>query len=41
VRERVPHLKDDRKIADDIAAALNLVRSGALVAAVESEMGAL
>ncbi len=41
VRERVPHLKDDRKIADDIAAALELVRSGALVAAVESEMGAL
>jgi len=33
LRERVPHLQDDRYLAPDIAAATDLVRSGALVAA--------
>jgi histidine ammonia-lyase len=33
LRERVPHLQDDRFLAPDIAAAADLVRSGALVAA--------
>ena len=33
LRERVPHLQDDRFLAPDIAAAVDLVRSGALVAA--------
>jgi histidine ammonia-lyase len=33
LRERVPHLQDDRFLAPDIAAAAELVRSGALVAA--------
>jgi histidine ammonia-lyase len=33
LRERVPHLQDDRYMAPDIAAAAELVRSGALVAA--------
>jgi histidine ammonia-lyase len=33
LRERVPHLQDDRYLAPDIAAAADLVRSGALVAA--------
>jgi histidine ammonia-lyase len=34
VRARVPHLEDDRYFAPDIAAAAELVKSGALVAAV-------
>jgi histidine ammonia-lyase len=33
LRGRVPHLQDDRFLAPDIAAAADLVRSGALVAA--------
>jgi histidine ammonia-lyase len=33
LRERVPHLDNDRYLAPDIAAAADLVRSGALVAA--------
>ena len=33
LRARVPHLQDDRYMAPDIAAAADLVRSGALVAA--------
>ena len=33
LRARVPHLDDDRYLAPDIAAAADLVRSGALVAA--------
>ena len=33
LRARVPHLTDDRYLAPDIAAAADLVRSGALVAA--------
>jgi len=33
LRARVPHLSDDRYLAPDIAAAADLVRSGALVAA--------
>ena len=33
LRQRVPHLQDDRYLAPDIAAAADLVRSGALVAA--------
>ena len=41
LRERVPHLEGDRNVADDIRAALDLVRSGKLVAAVEEEIGAL
>ncbi|MBC5804925.1 MAG: histidine ammonia-lyase [Candidatus Eremiobacter antarcticus] len=41
VRERVPHLDDDRNLSTDIEAAVELVRSGALVTAVEDEMGSL
>jgi histidine ammonia-lyase len=33
LRARVPHLDNDRYLAPDIAAAADLVRSGALVAA--------
>jgi histidine ammonia-lyase len=33
LRQRVPHLQDDRYMAPDIASAADLVRSGALVAA--------
>jgi histidine ammonia-lyase len=33
LRARVPHLTDDRYLAPDIAAAADLVRSGALAAA--------
>ena len=38
LRERVPGLDDDRYLAPDIAAAADLVRSGALVAAAEREL---
>jgi histidine ammonia-lyase len=41
VRERVAHLDGDRNIGDDIQAAIDLVRSGRLVAAVEEQIGAL
>jgi histidine ammonia-lyase len=41
VRERIPHLDGDRNIGEDIQAALDLVRSGRLVVAVEDEIGAL
>jgi histidine ammonia-lyase len=41
VRAIVPHLDDDRILSLDIAAARELVASGALVRAVESELGAL
>ncbi|HXW51118.1 MAG TPA: histidine ammonia-lyase [Candidatus Acidoferrales bacterium] len=41
IRERVPHLGADRDLSRDIAAAVELVRSGALRAAVEAEIGAL
>jgi histidine ammonia-lyase len=41
VRERVPHLADDRNLSTDIEAAIQLVRNGALVAAVEDEIGSL
>ncbi len=41
VRRRVPHLEDDRNLSRDIAAALELVRSNELVAAVERELGPL
>jgi len=41
VRSRIPHLDRDRELAGDIAAAKALVRSGELVRAVESELGAL
>ncbi len=41
VRERVKHLDGDRNIGDDIHAAIDLVRSGRLVAAVEEQIGAL
>ena len=41
LRERVKHLDADRDLSIDIAAALELVRSGELVAAVEREIGAL
>jgi histidine ammonia-lyase len=38
LRERVPHMQDDRYLAPDIAAAADLVRSGALVAATGAAM---
>jgi len=41
VRSRIPHLDRDRELAGDIAAAKALVKSGELVRAVESELGAL
>ncbi len=41
MRERVPHLDADRPIAGDIDLAVDLVRSGKLVAAVEDQIGAL
>jgi histidine ammonia-lyase len=34
----VPHLQDDRFLAPDIAAAADLVRSGALVAATDAAL---
>jgi histidine ammonia-lyase len=41
IRERVPFLSGDRELAQDIAAATELVRSGALASAVEAVVGAL
>ncbi|MBV8172078.1 MAG: histidine ammonia-lyase [Candidatus Eremiobacteraeota bacterium] len=41
VRERVPHLKEDRNLSQDIAVTRELVRSGELVHAVEAEIGVL
>jgi histidine ammonia-lyase len=41
VRETVPFLEEDREIRLDIAAAIELVRGGTLVAAVEEGVGAL
>jgi histidine ammonia-lyase len=38
LRERVPHLDDDRYLAPDIAAAADLVRSGALAAAADTDL---
>jgi histidine ammonia-lyase len=41
VRARVPALKEDRVVRDDLAAALVLVEDGSLVAAVEAAVGPL
>ena len=41
VRERVPHLREDRNLSEDIATIRELVASGDLVRAVEAEIGAL
>jgi histidine ammonia-lyase len=41
VRERIPHLTEDRNISLDIQAAAELVRSGELLRAVEDVVGAL
>jgi histidine ammonia-lyase len=41
VRDRVTHLDDDRPIHADILACTELVRSGALVRAVEDRIGVL
>jgi len=41
VRERVPHLGEDRNLSEDIGAVCELVVSGELVRAVESEIGTL
>ena len=41
LRSRVPHLSDDRYLAPDIAAAADLVRSGALVAATDAALPTL
>jgi histidine ammonia-lyase len=38
LRERVPHLENDRYLAPDIAAAADLVRSGALAAAADANL---
>jgi histidine ammonia-lyase len=40
-RERVPFLSEDRELGPDIAAATELIRGGALVSAVEAEIGSL
>lgn len=40
IRERVPPLAEDRELGADIAAACDLVRSGALVRAAEGALGA-
>jgi len=41
LRRAVPPLEHDRELKPDVDAAIDLVRSGAVVAAVESEIGAL
>jgi histidine ammonia-lyase len=41
IREAVPFLDGDRQLKPDVDAAVELVRSGAIVAAVESAVGAL
>jgi histidine ammonia-lyase len=41
VRERLPHLREDRNLSEDIAAVRALVVSGDLVRAVEAEIGTL
>ena len=41
IRERVSHLDLDRDLSRDLASAIDLVRSGALLKAVEAEIGAL
>jgi len=41
IRERIAHLDTDRELSIDIAAARDLVRSGAIVRAVEAEIGSL
>lgn len=41
VRERSPRLRDDRSLAPDIEAVAAAIRDGSLLAAVESEVGAL
>ncbi|HME81541.1 MAG TPA: histidine ammonia-lyase [Candidatus Eremiobacteraceae bacterium] len=41
IRERVPHLREDRILSEDIAAARELLTSGDLVRAVEAEIGVL
>jgi histidine ammonia-lyase len=41
IRERIPHLDADRNVSRDIEAAVELVRSNALVGSVENEVGTL
>jgi histidine ammonia-lyase len=41
LRQRVAHLDEDRELKPDVDAAIELVRSGELLAAVEQEIGAL
>jgi histidine ammonia-lyase len=41
VRQRLPHLREDRNVSEDIAAARALVVSGELVRTVEAEIGTL
>jgi histidine ammonia-lyase len=41
VRRRIPHADADRPFGDDIAAAIQLVRSGEITAAAESAVGHL
>ncbi len=41
LRRRVAHLDEDRELKPDVDAAIELVRSGELLAAVEQEIGAL
>ncbi|HYE95524.1 MAG TPA: histidine ammonia-lyase [Rubricoccaceae bacterium] len=41
VRARIPHRTDDHLFTDDLAAALDLVTSGALVEAAEADVGTL
>ena len=41
VRGEIPHAERDRAFGEDIATAIRLVRSGAVVGAVEGAVGAL
>jgi len=41
IRERSPHLEDDRSLAGDIEAVASAIRDGSLLAAVESGFGSL
>ena len=41
IREKIPFLDEDRILADDIAAMVSLIRSGALLQAVENAVGLL
>jgi histidine ammonia-lyase len=41
IRQTIPHLASDRILANDIAAMIELLRSGKILQAVEKKVGAL